>query len=352
MKYRLKKVAAKVNQHRLLVVFIIVITVLIAFILRQVDFAVEWKERSEIITFLIVVLGILSVLVITLWNILLKHLKPASFEEKKDFILLIAQILGGTTLLISLVATWQSIKHTNEELKINQKKIEEGQRISEENLKLSIKTLEDTQKRQIAERYARAVEQLGSREVKIRIGAIYGLGQIAMDSEDFYWPIIRVLTAYIKENAGEQATVNTKSQGQVTPDIQSALNVLGWRKHRWRDGEGQRLELEATNLRGVILKAEESDGAHFEGVLLSRANLENAKLRGIHLEGAVLAGANLKNAILYGAHMEDTDLTGADLEGADLQDTIGLTIEQVRVARNYWKAYLPDYIKEKLQIEE
>jgi hypothetical protein len=57
------------------------------------------------------------------------------------------------------------------------------------------------QEGQITERFTRAIEQLGSPEMAIRLGGIYALERIANDSDKDYWPIMETLTAYVRERA-------------------------------------------------------------------------------------------------------------------------------------------------------
>jgi hypothetical protein len=64
-------------------------------------------------------------------------------------------------------------------------------------LYFTLKNLQLTQDRQITERYTRAVEQLGSDKLELRLGAIYALERIARDSERDHWPIMEILTAYV-----------------------------------------------------------------------------------------------------------------------------------------------------------
>jgi hypothetical protein len=216
------------------------------------------------------------------------------------------------------------------------------------------------QEGQITERFTQAIEQLGSKEIAIRIGGIYALERIAWDSDIDYWPIMETLTAYVRERApwrepppeesgggsGEEAatpeaaatevlaarTPATHLQGIFTAllmttthkpatDLQAILTVLGRRKYQFEQGETQDLDLRGTDLRG----------AEFRG-----ANLVGADLMGAHLERANLYEANLEGAKLYETH----------LEGADLRKATGLTREQLAQAIIDEKTQLPDYLQE------
>src|SRR5215217_223798 len=76
-------------------------------------------------------------------------------------------------------------------------------------------TLQETQRRhsedlrqaeqgQITERFTRAIDQLGSEKLQIRLGGIYALERIAWDSpERDYSTVMEVLTAYVRENTSQ-----------------------------------------------------------------------------------------------------------------------------------------------------
>lgn len=54
---------------------------------------------------------------------------------------------------------------------------------------------------QITDRFTNAIEQLGSKELAVRLGGIYALERIARDSPDYRSQIMEVLTAYVRERA-------------------------------------------------------------------------------------------------------------------------------------------------------
>ena len=306
----------------------------------------------------ILLAGGFIVFAILLWTFLTFYLKANEYGEKKDFVDVFAKILGGAAVVVSLIFTWQ-------ELKLNQSSSETTQR-------LSLLTLQNTERRQIEDRLNKALEQLGSEKREARIGAIYSLGKIASDSielniatkssdpmfeppTDFHWTVMQTLASFVRGNAARTSD-NPNAAKQIEPDIQAALTVLGWRKRSYTKGEDQRLELYGTSLRGLILKEKDGlpgagkEGANLAGAQLWNIDLTGANLRGIHLEDAVLDDSSLKNAYLVGAHFsENTGLMNTDLEGADLKDATGLTLNRLMTAKNWQKAKnLPDKLKKEL----
>jgi len=211
-----------------------------------------------------------------------------------------------------------------------------------------------TQTRLTTERFSKAVEQLGSDKIEVRLGGIYALERIAQDSDRDHWTIMEVLTSFIQEktsmklitdekiraraNEIEQqdrevgsSQVGTDEQNQdsaireltaelMTKDIQAALTVIGRRKHK-KDPPDKRLDLSGTNL----VRANHRR-AHLDGADLRRANLLETDFSDAYLNNADLGSANLnltivRHAHLDGARLNGTNFSDADLSGANLFKT-------------------------------
>ena len=175
---------------------------------------------------------------------------------------------------------------------------------------------------QITDRFNKAIELLGATHEKgepkleIRLGAIYALERIARDTVRDHWPVMEVLTAYVRENADwkepKAKDVETpseekkKSEDKFKPriDIQAILTVLG-RRERSKAGENdKRLDLSNTDLRGASLVE-----THLEGAVLWDALLELAFLHDAHLERANLDRAHLEAASAKNAKQRHVPLT-------------------------------------------
>ncbi len=90
---------------------------------------------------------------------------------------------------------------------------------------------------QVTERFSKAIEQLGQRgddKLDVRIGAAYALEQIARDSAELHWPIMEVLTAYLREHAQvRRAPVKAADDAphkRLPADHQAIATVIG-RRH-------------------------------------------------------------------------------------------------------------------------
>ena len=176
------------------------------------------------------------------------------------------------------------------------------------------RTHELTEQGQVTDRYTKAIEQLGSDKLDVRIGGIYALERIARDSARDHPTVMEVLTAFIREHSPEQWDPDSRthwdpsapdSAEPLRSDIQAAITVVGR-----RDSER---DIQPMDLTGAYLH-----GANLDLANLARANLRRADLTGANLIRADLSGAYLREADLTGADIEYAKLSGADLQCANL----------------------------------
>jgi uncharacterized protein YjbI with pentapeptide repeats len=240
----------------------------------------------------------------------------------------IGQMLGGVAVISGLLFAWQQLGNTAETLRVSQ----EGQ---------------------ITERFTRAVDQLGSDDVTIRLGGIYALDRIAADSPQDYVPAMQVLASYVRGSSPRTTAISTPGAvGSTSPDlpidVQAVLTILGGRTEPWPaprclDLSGADLafanlananlvgiclertdlanaNLVGANLRGVTISGAILTHANLTGADLSLALLDSAVLRMASMAGANLTEANLLNADAGGAILPDADLRGANLTGANLSN--------------------------------
>ena len=286
----------------------------------------------------------LIAVIFVLWQGLAAVLSPSGFAQRKDALQLLAQIAGGILALAVVILTWWRIS------------------VAEKNVQLA-------QEGQITERFTRAIEQLGNRDsLEVRLGGIYALERIARDSEKDHWPIMEVLTAFVRERA-PWSEASPCPANPPRADIQAILTVLGRRDRSHERPPDHRLDLRKTDLRGVnlVVAGNRADpdpkGAHLEWADLEATNLEKkAQLIGIHLEDARLMAVRFQGADLRNAHLErarlkgadlraanlrqaslwHTHLEGADLSGANLSGAQGLTQKQLDQARGDKRTTLPE----------
>ena len=220
------------------------------------------------------------------------------------------------------------------------------------NIILSRQQLVSSQEQNITERFSIAVEQLGHEQTAVRIGGIYSLERIAKDSPRDHWSIMEVLAAFVRD----QRSLGADKKIAETPlsydkDIEAAIMVIG-RRNTHLDPDGFSLYLSYSDLRGISFFKDDHSNVRFVGADLRDAyfllsNLENTRFWKATLTNAKFNKSNLSGARLEEADLQDADFTdcllqGADLRGANLKGASGLTIEQIKAARNWQEATFDD----------
>ena len=299
------------------------------------------------------------------------YIKPTNATQKKDLMQALGLVMAGVAGAIGIYFTWRGQRLTQRAQEENQRNTQEQLRNAQEQLRNAQEELRLTREGQITERFTRAIDQLGTNSLEIRLGGIYALERIAKDSpERDYSTVIEVLAAYVRENAPapEVDPASEPALNALSPptDIQAILDVFrrleGDRVQRQPEKLRAPLDLQIIDLRGANLRGANLTGAHLEravfrdahlqgakfyvahleGADLIGAHLEEAKLDVVHLEGAYLTGSHLEGASLMYAHLEGADLISAHLEGAFLRVVTGLTQEQINVAYGDDKTDLPE----------
>ncbi len=208
---------------------------------------------------------------------------------------------------------------------------------------------------QVTDRYTKAIEQLGSDKLDVRIGGIYALERIARDSARDHTTVMEVLAAFIREHSSEQWPAPESDDAAVPerrtrPDVQAAVTVIGRRDARhdrllvqFDDAELYGADLAVANLsrallRRVRLDRANLDSAQLDGAYLFRAHLGGARLDYAHLDGAHLSGADLRGASFRDAHLRGADLGILHID--DLSDDAGSVVEARLDGATFWGADL------------
>lgn len=192
---------------------------------------------------------------------------------------------------------------------------------------------------QITERFTRAVDQLGSENMDVRIGGIYALERVARNSAPDRPQIQYVLGAFVRGHSPWEGGMKDGIEHQTSevdeslpwlyvraPDVQAVINVLG---RRPRATDALRLYLSRVDLRSANMNGADLTDAVIRHSNLARAWLVDARLDSAELQRsdlrqaravrASLVKANLREAHLEGANLRGADLREADLRGADMR---------------------------------
>ena len=211
----------------------------------------------------------------------------------------------------------------------------EQARIANEQVRLSERGL-------FTDRLSRAVDNVSSRDLAIRLGGIDALCRMATEAQDEdYTTVMDLLCALVRmpphrdrdsvraalndnlpalnavgRGAGKAAAPVARAT-EFRADIQEILKKLFSRISS---------PLVRNNYRANLSEAELS------GADLSYASLIGANLNEADLSGADLSGANLSHAGLIGANLSEANLIGANLSEVDLSKAKNLTQAQIDVA--------------------
>ena len=234
----------------------------------------------------------------------------------------LAQIFLGVFLLIGLYLLWRRVSITERSIEI---------------------ALEG----QITERLTRAIDQIGARDergekrLEIRLGGIFALERIARYSMKDHWQVMEILTAYVREHAGQKRTGAPEEEIPLpSADIQAILTVIGRRRHYDAEGPNQYIDLRKTDLRMANLEEAKLERANLEGTNLQKAKLSKATLKKANLGKADLKEANLEEVNLEEANLGEANLEEAYLSGVNLDKA---NLGEANLNKVYlWKASLKE----------
>ena len=266
----------------------------------------------------------LIVLLFLLWRLPKRKAANLNLDPKEQFNVenetrkTWATIVGGMAVLFSLLFTWANLRVTQDNLRVTQE--------------ATIKSQDLTRQGQITDRFTKAVAQLGEQDpekLAVRLGGIYALERIARESKEDHWPIMEILTTYVRETSPWVREENLIPP-PVAPETQAILTVLGRRNLTHRDDRSldlrnmalHKVDLTFANLSwadfsGANLREADLREAHLGMANLPNVHLQFAQLQGAHLEGAELYAARLEHATFWRAHLEGARLLNANLVSAD-----------------------------------
>jgi hypothetical protein len=253
------------------------------------------------------------------------RLEDERLKLQHDVRIGLLQAVAGVAVIAAVAATWQQLDTDRRQLR---------------------QQLEVAGQEQAGERFARALDQLGSEQLDVRLGGIYGLERIAARGAGVataaagayqppgtsegsgetqggapaggadppgpgWWAgqdrvqVFEILAAYVRTTSHRPPVGPASSADlQVSqPDVHAAAVALARRTVLAGDPP--------LDLTGSLL-----GGARLGWARLAGADLRGADLRGTSLQHATLAGAHLEQSLLCGTQLQGADLAGAHLAGA------------------------------------
>ena len=179
---------------------------------------------------------------------------------------------------------------------------------------------------QVTTRFAQAIEQLGSPQLPVRLGAIYALEGIAFDAPNYYRTVLEVLSGFARTIKNPMAATveaylaaveNGESPQRPEPliveDLRTALKVI----QRLIEQKGLpdaafMVDLQKADFRGLDL-----DSVNFDNVDLSYATLICVSLKISTIKGSICHKANFQHAKLNHGKIFNCYLGGSIFDYTD-----------------------------------
>jgi hypothetical protein len=261
------------------------------------------------------------------------------------------QAIGGIVLVVGVVATWRQLRLSRMQLTLAQEQANESSRNSDQQLAIARQQMKQTQdvaqlelrltrEAQLTDRFTRAIDQLGSSSLDVRLGGIYGLEKIARDSPSDLEAISDILSAYIRQHSPwppvregqcpEEAPIEQVPELRMrAADVQAALYALGRGVASSKvvdlsDVDLRRADLSHSQLQYALFSSSHLEASDFTEACLQKAcflfvDLTQAVMSGTDLKGGSFKDVSLKNVLFADAELDNVELDQVDLSGADLK---------------------------------
>jgi hypothetical protein len=182
---------------------------------------------------------------------------------------------------------------------------------------LTWRTIRVTRQGQLTQAYGTAIAQLGEADKPdVQLGGIYTLERIARESPHDHWPVMQIVTSFLRRSAA----VTDHPEAAMPSAATQAIAMVLSRRRAGRESTDQTVDMGGVNLSNVVFNRACLRRANLAGSLLSGARLERSDLREAQLGGATLRSTHLDGTDFRGADLRRADFTGAYIAGAKFKD--------------------------------
>jgi hypothetical protein len=228
-----------------------------------------------------------------------------AFEARVKVHTAIGQILSSTVLLFGFLITWYQQAET---------------------IRKGFEAEAATRRIELADRYNKALQLLGSETPTLRLSAVHNLRQLATeDPSNYRATAIATLNTFVKEQATKKKQAKAIESGELWPPIDVVgtienLSLLLEDINKGLPTEKAGTVRDLTNL--PILNFEDCGlkGVRLERLFLARSNFSNADLSNANLRYCMLQQCDLSHAILRNSSMIASNLSESKLSDSDLSE--------------------------------
>ncbi|MDD9810411.1 MAG: pentapeptide repeat-containing protein [Gammaproteobacteria bacterium] len=211
-------------------------------------------------------------------------------------------IVGG--LIAAIIAAWRA-------------------HVADEQAKTDSKKADVAEKSQIADRLARATEQLNSDSIYMRIGAVQALKRVGYDSEDDVMGVLGLLARFVRDRSpakSKDVGIRSPDAKESMEDAKESMDAIGRLASHYKEflkGYGAfHLDLSASNLMPFPLLIE----GYFRNFNFTKSNIMRGYFSKHDFSGVSFVGVDLTDAFFLKCNLVDAWFTGAILNSASFYD--------------------------------
>lgn len=210
--------------------------------------------------------------------------------------------------------------------------------IADANKKIADKTLRTEQKKELHERYARAVELLSNDDDAVRMGALYSLKQISEENDgEFFEQCKEIIAGYVRNRLASDEWKESKAAWEeeykqdinkrryLPEDVKTGVNLLS----ALAKPKEKEINLQEIDLSGVDFSISDivfnrinfsyskfyacrfKHFTDFSTCRFIRCDFRYSYLKMSRFEGTYLGGSNFSNAVLFYTNFTDVNLGGS-----------------------------------------
>jgi len=193
-------------------------------------------------------------------------------------------------------------------------------------------------------RFGSAIEHLANDSLAIRMGGLFELRQLGLESDNMQEIIVQILGPFIREGIENPDLLLLPRTEYDLPrpneDVLLACQIVSlfWAKSGFSLSL-RNLQAQGINLAGIQLRGANLTSADFQGAILERGDFQGTNFSLADFQGTILTFANFRDAdLVFAIHLTAEQLRDSHLDGNTL------LCYALRAERNYLRGGRPDDI--------